>query len=62
MGQQQYAAPHAQPGAHSPGGHHQPQGQQQRARRQRVHAVLLVRARPMYGYHSGEQLYAKIML
>jgi len=42
---------------HQPPPHHQP-----RPPRQRVHNVLLVRARPMYGYYPEERLFVKIVL
>ncbi len=40
-----------------------PQQQQQHpGRRQAVHALQLVRARPFYGYQPKEQLYIKVVL
>ena len=44
-----------------PGPHHQ-QHQQHAGRRQTVHALHLVRAKPFYGYHIEDRLYIKVIL
>ncbi len=36
--------------------------QQGMPKRQHVHNLLLVRAKPMYGYHPGDKLFIKVVL